>query len=186
MADKKEQELNDYIKSLKLDDVMELPEDMRREVLKRQLASGAGPLRFMMSRTPMGFLRQNIFNMAGKMLSSANVGNSDKGMILDVEDLAKQIEEQRMRELNARLQIGAAIAKQARIRQSNDQRFDRRVKEANEAGEQAPRRTFMDIVTEQIIPGSIYAKSNYYGADQFGRPLSKKEAEKREARRRDR
>lgn len=178
MADKK-QDHTDFIKGLKLDEVMELPEDMRREVLKRQLAAGAGPLRFMMSSTPMGFLRKNIFNLAGKMLDST-VGNYQKK--ISMEDIEEYVEKQRKMQQQialAKLRLGAAIGKQARIRQSNDQRFEARVREAQEAGENTPRRRFSDIVIEQIVPGSIYAQDIYRGADEHGRPLSKKEAEKR-------
>lgn len=147
-------ERKEFIKiarELGLKDLNKLPDEHRRALLRAKLGSAIAPMKFLMGRTPLGMVARL------RMVGAAALGAAEGGSTITAgEELAYQAANQLLR-ANA-------------IRITNNERFKERVDEAKKAGEQAPRRSFIDRAIEQVVPGFIYGESNFEGSDKFGRP----------------
>jgi hypothetical protein len=124
-----------------LEDIEAMPDSPeRREILRRKLVQGAGPMRFMAAATPAGFLRQNALGIASKVLGQATGATSAKNV--DITDVLFN-------------RLTGNIGMNRRIISANESRYSKKRDRAEKSGEPIRDRTFKDAVIEYFVPGSV-------------------------------
>lgn len=143
MPTRKEKEafVDETIRNMNLEDIEAMPHSPeRREILRRKLVQGAGPMRFMAAATPAGFLRQNALGIASKVLGQTTGATSAKD--IDLTDVLFN-------------RLTGAIGVNQEVKRTNRAKYARKKERAEAAGEPIRNRTFTDAVKEYFVPGSV-------------------------------
>jgi hypothetical protein len=127
------------IKAMSMEDIQNLPPEIRAEVMKKKLSMGAGPLRLLSSATPAGFIRKNAVNLISR-IAAAKAGGGGSVIPEDYSMLPT---------------VASDIGRNATIQTINRKRFEEEKKKFKKEGRDLGKWDFGHKVADFWFPGIV-------------------------------